>query len=416
MKKLIKIFQFIFLLTIILGLSLSLNGIVSQASTSNLKVSSPKSVPVNCSIKIKTNTKSYFKSSNKKIATVNSNGIVKGKKAGTVKIAVTSKKNKKQCKVLKITVKNQLVITSPTTNQITMYVGKQRKIKTNLSATYKSSNKKIATVNSKGIIKAKKPGTVKITVQSKKYKKLKKTLKVIVKKKATSEVTTTEQTTTEQTTTEQTTTEQTTTEQTTTEQTTTEQTTTEETIPEAPTFTIDYTNGTTVQIVPETVEYCIGENAFELNNEQIIYKGDGNTISVEPGKNIYFRYCATATQKASQVFILEPVQLQLESIGIATVECYSSSYDYRYEIRTSEDGVKYDIFLSDTRLEDTSNISSAQIQTITYETNKEYYVASNTYYQYIYVRLSGTDTAFASDWVLASKISVDNEFDIDDIP
>ena len=47
-----------------------------------------------------------YKSSDKKIATVSSKGVVTGKKAGKVNITVTSKKNKKVKKVVKITVKN----------------------------------------------------------------------------------------------------------------------------------------------------------------------------------------------------------------------------------------------------------------------------------------------------------------------
>ena len=46
-----------------------------------------------------------FKSSNKKIATVSSKGVVTGKKAGKVTITVTSKKNKKVKKSIKLTVK-----------------------------------------------------------------------------------------------------------------------------------------------------------------------------------------------------------------------------------------------------------------------------------------------------------------------
>ena len=41
-----------------------------------------------------------YKSSNKKIATVSSKGVVTGKKAGKVNITVTSKKNKKVKKVV----------------------------------------------------------------------------------------------------------------------------------------------------------------------------------------------------------------------------------------------------------------------------------------------------------------------------
>lgn len=64
----------------------------AQAAAKKLKVASPKRVTAGKSIKIKTNMKCKFKSSNKKIATVSSKGVVKGKKAGNVKITVTAKK------------------------------------------------------------------------------------------------------------------------------------------------------------------------------------------------------------------------------------------------------------------------------------------------------------------------------------
>ncbi len=78
----------------------------------------------------------------------------------------------------------------------TAYVAKGKKVKitttvkvkpnkkANKKVTYKSANKKIATVSSKGVIKAKKAGKTKITITSKKNKKKKTTMKVVVKKKA----------------------------------------------------------------------------------------------------------------------------------------------------------------------------------------------------------------------------------------
>ena len=77
------------------------------AKKKKLKVTSSKTVQVGKSIKIKTNVKAEFKSSNKKIATVNQKGIVKGKREGKVKITVISKKDRKQKKIVKITVKKQ---------------------------------------------------------------------------------------------------------------------------------------------------------------------------------------------------------------------------------------------------------------------------------------------------------------------
>ena len=49
------------------------------------------------------------------------------------------------------------------------------------AVTYKASNKKIATVSSKGIVTGKKKGTVKITATSKTNKKVKSTIKITVK-------------------------------------------------------------------------------------------------------------------------------------------------------------------------------------------------------------------------------------------
>lgn len=73
-----------------------------------------------------------------------------------------------------------------------MFVGTtvQLKVKTvkpakaSKAVTYKTSNKNIATVNNKGVVTAKKVGTVKITVTSKSNNKLKKTFTINVKNPA----------------------------------------------------------------------------------------------------------------------------------------------------------------------------------------------------------------------------------------
>ena len=63
-----------------------------EAAAQKLKVTVPaKTVAINTTITLKTNVKAKFKSSNKKIATVSSKGVVKGKKAGKATITVTSK-------------------------------------------------------------------------------------------------------------------------------------------------------------------------------------------------------------------------------------------------------------------------------------------------------------------------------------
>ncbi|MBR6159999.1 MAG: Ig-like domain-containing protein, partial [Lachnospiraceae bacterium] len=120
-----------------------------------------------------------WKSSNKKVATVDKNGKVKGKKKGTATITATTKNGKKyKCKV---TVKNPVKVKSIKLNKkkATVKVGGTLKLKvtfkpkkpTNRKVTWKSSNKKIATVDKNGKIKAKKKGKVTITATSKDGKK-----------------------------------------------------------------------------------------------------------------------------------------------------------------------------------------------------------------------------------------------------
>lgn len=115
-----------------------------------------------------------YKSSNKKIATVSSKGVVTGKKAGKVNITVTSKKNKKVKKVVKITVKN-LKPSSVKVSAVkaTVVVGKTNTLKAAVKPAgvycpvkWTSSNKAVATVSSNGKVTAKKTGTATITVKA----------------------------------------------------------------------------------------------------------------------------------------------------------------------------------------------------------------------------------------------------------
>lgn len=198
-KKLRTLLAFIAMFAMIGSYFVSPNLAKVEAASKKLKVIAPKTVAVNQTITLTTNVKAKFKSSNKKVATVSSKGVVKGKKAGKVTITVTSKSNKKQKKTVKITVKNQLVITAPDGAKATLQVGETTKIKTNLSSTYVSSAASIADVSSNGTVTAKAEGTATITVTSKKYKKLKKTVAITVTKpeevttEATTEATTTQQ-------------------------------------------------------------------------------------------------------------------------------------------------------------------------------------------------------------------------------
>ena len=105
-----------------------------------------------------------FRSSNTKVATVSANGTVKAKKAGKVNITVQVG-NYKQ--VVKITVKKPTM--KLTKSSAKLKKGKKVTIKVKAApvskVTFKSSNKKVATVSSKGVVKAKKKGTAIITVK-----------------------------------------------------------------------------------------------------------------------------------------------------------------------------------------------------------------------------------------------------------
>lgn len=110
-------------------------------------------------------------SSNKKVATVNSKGVVTAKAKGTAVITATCGEYKATCKV---TVKNPSLKLTKTSASVK--VGKTTKITAKVTPsgkiTYKSSNSKIATVSSKGVVKGKKKGTAKITVTCNGVKKV----------------------------------------------------------------------------------------------------------------------------------------------------------------------------------------------------------------------------------------------------
>lgn len=130
--------------------------------------------------------------SNKNIATVDSNGKVTVRKKGTVTITAKAKDGSNKYAKCKITVKQLVTKLSYNSKKQAKEVYRNKTIKFNVIVTpnnannkgiiYSSSNKKVATVTSKGIIKGIKEGTVTITAKAKDDSKKTVKLKVKIKK------------------------------------------------------------------------------------------------------------------------------------------------------------------------------------------------------------------------------------------
>lgn len=160
-----------------------------EAASKNMSVkASNKNVYVGSSAKLNVKAtkgaKLSYKTSNKKIATIDNKGNIKGRKAGTEKITITAKKSKyktvKKTITVKVVKRNQKI----TASNVSVHYKKGRylgaKAKTGL--TYKSSNRAVVSVNSKGYIVGKKVGTAKIYITAKASGTYKKATKTVVVK------------------------------------------------------------------------------------------------------------------------------------------------------------------------------------------------------------------------------------------
>ncbi len=162
-----------------------------------------KNLKLQLSVNVKTkkgaSKKVTYKSSNKKVISVSSTGMLTVKKAGTATITVKSKQNAKKKDTIKITVKQNVTSiktsftgkTKPVASYNDVYTlvkGKKYTLKasvapkkaSNKKVSFKSSKKSVAAVNSKGVITAKKTGKAKITVTAKDGSKTKKVINVYV--------------------------------------------------------------------------------------------------------------------------------------------------------------------------------------------------------------------------------------------
>ena len=155
-----------------------------KASCGSVYVGSSKKI----NVKAPKGSKISYKSLNSYVS-IDSKGNVKGRKAGTGKVRVTvSKKGYKKVTktvTVKVVKRNQKV----NAKNVTVNVGKSASLgasaKTGLK--FKSSNTKVATVNSRGVVVGKKVGTAKIAVYTKgngTYNKASRTVTVKVTKPA----------------------------------------------------------------------------------------------------------------------------------------------------------------------------------------------------------------------------------------
>lgn len=153
-----------------------------KASCGSVYVGSGKKI----SVKAPKGSKISYKSLNSYVS-IDSKGNVKGRKAGTGKVRVTvSKKGYKKVTktvTVKVVKRNQKV----SARNVTVNVGKSASLgaKAKTGLRFKSSNTRVATVNSRGVVVGKKTGTVKITVYTKgngTYNKASRTVTVKVTK------------------------------------------------------------------------------------------------------------------------------------------------------------------------------------------------------------------------------------------
>lgn len=163
-----------------------------NSSISTLKFSSTSgSINVGSTMELKSklsgvssSTKLSWSSSDEKIATVSNSGVIKGIKAGTATITVSTGSQKATYKVTVKAVNSSSSTFAFKSDSYTVKKGASLDLnaelqRSNISVSWKSSNTKIATVSSTGKLKGIKAGTVTITASGASTKSAKCTVTVI---------------------------------------------------------------------------------------------------------------------------------------------------------------------------------------------------------------------------------------------
>lgn len=186
MKKVSRVLSLLLVVMLLVSAPVS---VFAAPRRVNLKASGTKiyvGATKKLSVRATRGSKIYYRASNNTVV-VSKNGTVNGRRAGTAKVKIVAKRKGYKSATKTVTVKvvkrNQKV----SAKNVTVNVGKSASLgasaKTGLK--FKSSNTKVATVNSKGVVVGKKTGTAKITIYTKgngTYNKASRTVTVKVTK------------------------------------------------------------------------------------------------------------------------------------------------------------------------------------------------------------------------------------------
>lgn len=153
--------------------NVSVNGIAVYPASTIVLVNNKAKLGYTLSPSNATNKSVTWKSSNTSVATVDANGVVTGKKAGTANITVTTQDGNKTATSKITVVNNEVRVTGISLNKgnVDLKVGENYGFvatispsnATNRNVTWKSSNTNVATVSANGMVTAKGAGTTNIT-------------------------------------------------------------------------------------------------------------------------------------------------------------------------------------------------------------------------------------------------------------